>query len=122
MNHQFRLIIISVTGLLLGGCFFSRNTADCRSVQEYQESVAVNPVVVPPTLSAPDQSSKLVIPKEPLPTRPLAETAACLARPPDYFRKATSADVEEKGATVPASTPLPEPKSPAGAAPPAPSH
>lgn len=122
MNHQLRRFAVVVAAMLLGGCFFRRDTSDCRSVEEYQASVAVNPVVVPSTLSAPDESAKLVIPKEPLPAQPLADTAACLAKPPDYFRKTGSTDANEKGTAAPLPAPSPATKSPTAPTPPAPGH
>lgn len=122
MDHPIRLIVVVVTVMVLGGCFFRRDTSDCRSTQEYQQSIAVSSVMVPPTLSAPDESTKLVIPPEPRPAQPLADTAACLAKPPDYFRKPTAADAEEKGSVAPAPLPAPAPAAPPAAALPAAGH
>jgi hypothetical protein len=107
-------------GLLVGGCSFWRSETNCKSVQEYQSSADIKPVVIPQGLDPPDASGKLVIPNAPPPTQPLSENAACLAKPPDYFRKATAAgapDAAGKPGTpaqeaAPASRPLSEPPPP----------
>jgi hypothetical protein len=103
-GHRGAIIAMAV---LLGGCFFRHDASDCRSVQEYQQSVGVQPVAVPSGLSVLDKSARLAIPSAPAPAKPLAEAAACLAKPPDYFRKAASADAKETGpsAGVPTSSP-----------------
>ena len=74
----------------LSGCFGGKNPdARCNDVSEYQRSGSVPDVVVPDGLVTPSRESAYLVP----PANPNGEAAlmsrgaACLARPPDYFRK-----------------------------------
>ena len=72
--------------LPLAGCFGSKDLdARCNDVSEYQASRDVAPVVAPPNLKLPAQTSGYGVPPDP---GKAADGAACLARPPRYFRDA----------------------------------
>jgi pilus assembly protein FimV len=81
------LPVVVVVATTLGGCSWGRSAPDCRSVEEYQDSQDLPPVRVPEGLSKPEEPNRLKIPAGPAPQQPLAANAACLPRPPDYFRK-----------------------------------
>lgn len=81
---------------LVAGCFSAKNPdANCNDVSEYQSSTEVPAIVIPKSLSAPTESGSFAVP----PARQAAQSgqpkleqqrvpgAACLARPPDFFRK-----------------------------------
>ena len=122
-KHAIRcrfVIATAAASLVIGGCSLWRKEVSCKSVQEYQSSGGIKPVVVPPDLNAPDASATLVIPNASPPAQPLSDNAACLPKPPDYFRKATAAeaaDAAKKPAApppeaAPSSRPLNEPPPP----------
>jgi uncharacterized lipoprotein len=80
------LLLIAGT---LAACFSSRGPDErCDEVSEYQASRSVPGLVVPDGLSAPGGASTYVVP----PAGNAAAAgeanrgAACLARPPDFFR------------------------------------
>jgi uncharacterized lipoprotein len=114
---QWRRVALLAATLGLGGCFFRHDPTSCRRVQEYQDSSSIKPIAVPPDLSAPDESGKLVIPNGPMPAQPLADTSGCLARPPEYFRKAASPDAREGAKTAPVSGTSPTAPPPRDSAP-----
>ena len=95
MSHRVRcLLMVVVCGSSLAGCSwfgFGSKAPDCKSIEEYQNSANLPPVTVPPDLNRPDEHGGLKIPAGPLPAEPLSDNAACLARPPDYFKKPTPA-------------------------------
>ncbi|MEO8224361.1 MAG: hypothetical protein ABI661_06110 [Gammaproteobacteria bacterium] len=72
--------------LALAGCFSAKDpNARCNDSSEYQEATSVPGITVPDGLAAPSQASSYAI----APASGSADVtgAACLARPPDYFRK-----------------------------------
>jgi uncharacterized lipoprotein len=80
-------------GAGLAGCFGTRNPDDrCADVAEYQGSSEAAPVVAPAGLQLPSQTSGYTVPPAPGPD---PKWAACLSRPPAYFRP-------DPGATPPA--------------------
>jgi uncharacterized lipoprotein len=82
---------------VLAGCFSSKDpNKGCDDVSEYQASRSVPGIVVPEGLSAPSHSSTFVVPPAGATTAggdaPGAASAsqawaACLPRPPDFFRR-----------------------------------
>lgn len=85
----------------LAGCFGGKNVNDaCDEVAEYQSSLDAPGLRVPEGLSAPGQASGYVVP-------PAADAelrgAACLARPPPYFRP--DPGVAPAGAAAPPAAP-----------------
>lgn len=79
------LVLAGLVGGLTG-CFGGKNPdARCNAVSEYQQATSIPLVVAPDGLTAPNRGSGYVVPP------PVADAkvdeAACLARPPDYFRK-----------------------------------
>jgi hypothetical protein len=112
--HGRALALVAVVVLAattLGGCSWGRSAPDCRSVEQYQDSQDLPPVRVPEGLSKPEEPNRLKIPAGPAPQQPLAANAACLPRPPDYFRKtppgAAGAEAPKPLPAVPAATPAP---------------
>jgi uncharacterized lipoprotein len=83
--NSLRALALMVLGGALGGCFFWGEEDPCAKAEEYQSSASLPPLSVPPGLDSPDTAARLEIPEGPEPGEPLAETAACLQRPPDYF-------------------------------------
>jgi uncharacterized lipoprotein len=89
-------LLILVSGAL-AGCFSSKNSNErCDDVSEYQSSRSVPGVVVPDGLSAPSHSSVFVVPPAGAEaaggdlsgdSAAVQPGAACLPRPPDFFRK-----------------------------------
>lgn len=80
------IVALALLGGGLTGCFGGKNPdARCNDVAEYQLATSIPLVVVPDGLSAPNRGTGYVIPL------PAANSdidgVACLARPPDYFRK-----------------------------------
>jgi uncharacterized lipoprotein len=73
----------------LPGCFSSKNPDEhCNDVSEYQGSRSVPGIVVPEGLAEPSRSTAFVVPPAAGDAAELAETgAACLSRPPDFFRR-----------------------------------
>jgi len=68
----------------LAGCFGSRNANDrCDEVAEYQASRDASGLKVPEGLAAPNKASGYVVPPA---SGAELQGAACLARPPPYFR------------------------------------
>jgi uncharacterized lipoprotein len=83
----FGLVVLSCA---LTGCFGGKNPAGrCNEVAEYQLSGSVPDVVVPDGLVAPNRESGYTVPAAG--ANPEVDGAACLARPPEYFRKDPSA-------------------------------
>ncbi len=83
------MVMVAFCGTVLAGCsWFGSKAPECKSIEEYQSSANLPPVTVPPGLNRPDEPGVLKIPAGPLPAEPLSDNAACLARPPDYFKKA----------------------------------
>ncbi len=75
-----------ILGGTLTSCFGGKNSAArCDDVEEYQLAGSVPLVVAPDGLTAPSRGSGYVVP--PPGASPEVEGAACLARPPDYFRQ-----------------------------------
>jgi uncharacterized lipoprotein len=84
-----RLALLGLLGTALAGCFGGKNVDDrCDEVAEYQASRSVPGLQTPEGLVAPNRASGYAVP-------PAAEAelkgAACLARPPPYFRPDPSA-------------------------------
>lgn len=82
-----RLALILVMAMTLGGCFFWSKGDSCESAQEYQSAPTSARLAVPPGLDKPDESAGLKVPEGPAPAEPLAKTAECLQRPPNYSDK-----------------------------------
>jgi uncharacterized lipoprotein len=92
VSHAARAPLVALVALggILTGCFGGKNSdARCDDVSEYQLAGSVPPVVAPDGLAAPSRGSGYVVP--PLEGNPEVDGAACLARPPDYFRKEAAA-------------------------------
>jgi uncharacterized lipoprotein len=75
----------------LASCFSAKDPNEgCDDISEYQASRSVPGIVLPEGLSAPNHSSSFVVPPggamagDPEAPQP---GAACLSRPPDFFRK-----------------------------------
>ncbi len=104
----FRLGAVVLLSALAAGCFSAKNPdANCNDVSEYQSSTEVPAIVIPKSLSAPTESGSFAVPparqvaqsqsgqsksEQPKSEQPKSEQqrvpgAACLARPPDFFRK-----------------------------------
>jgi uncharacterized lipoprotein len=87
------LAALALLPVVLAGCFSAKNPdKDCDDVSEYQSSRSVPNIVVPEGLSTPTQSSTFVVPPAaggdaPGASPELQPGAACLSRPPDFFRK-----------------------------------
>ena len=84
-----RVALLLLSGAL-AGCFGGKNPdARCDDVAEYQLSGSVPDVVVPEGLAVPTAESGYAVPAEAATaeTALLARGAACLERPPDYFRR-----------------------------------
>lgn len=78
------LVLLALVGVSLAGCFGTKNVnAHCDDPAEYQASRTAPGVQAPAGLAAPNRASGYVVP-------PASEAelrgAACLARPPPYFR------------------------------------
>ncbi len=79
------LVLAALVGGLTG-CFGGKNPdARCDDVSEYQLATSLPLVVTPDGLAAPNRGSGYVIPPQVADAQ--VDGAACLARPPDYFRK-----------------------------------
>jgi uncharacterized lipoprotein len=84
------LVALAVLAGALTGCFGGKNSdARCNEVEEYQRAGTVALVVAPDGLTAPDRGSGYTVPAPG--ANPAVDGAACLARPPDYFRKDSAA-------------------------------
>lgn len=84
------LFVLVVLGGALTGCFGGKNPdARCNEVAEYQLSGSVPDVVAPDGLVAPDRESGYLVPAAG--ANPEVDGAACLARPPEYFRQEPAA-------------------------------
>jgi len=91
----FGPLILAACGL--AGCFSSKDPNEgCDDVSEYQASRSVPDIVVPDGLSAPGHSSAFVVPPAtaaaaggdvPGAAPAPQPRAACLPRPPDFFRR-----------------------------------
>ena len=74
----------------LAGCFGGKNLdARCNDVEQYQSAGTVPLVVAPDGLTVPARGSGYAVPAPG--ANPGVDGAACLARPPDYFRKDSAA-------------------------------
>ena len=88
---------VILAAFALAGCFSSKDPNEgCDDVSEYQSSRSVPGIVVPEALSVPSRSSAFVVPPagaeaaggDAPGASPAAQPgAACLPRPPDFFRK-----------------------------------
>ncbi len=79
------MILAALVGGLTG-CFGGKNPdARCDDVSEYQLATSLPLVVTPDGLAAPSRGSGYVIPPQVADAQ--VDGAACLARPPDYFRR-----------------------------------
>lgn len=79
-----RLVLLALLGSALAGCFGSRNADDrCDEPAEYQASLNAPGVQVPEGLVAPSQASGYTVPPA---SGAELRGAACLARPPPFFR------------------------------------
>jgi uncharacterized lipoprotein len=84
-----RLALMASLATLLAGCFGSRNVDDrCDEVSEYQASRSVPGLQTPEGLVAPNRASGYAVPPA---SGAELRGAACLARPPPYFRPDPSA-------------------------------
>ena len=87
------LLAAAVLGVALSGCFSARDPdAHCSDPEEYQTSSSVPDVTAPEGLATPNRTSGYGIPALAAKSgsgeaNPGAGGAACLARPPDFFRK-----------------------------------
>ena len=87
MTGLLRAACATLVGVTLAGCFGGSKSVDdrCNELAEYQESRSGAPLVIPDGLKAPAQVGTYTVPpadsEEPVPG------AACLARPPKYFRE-----------------------------------
>ena len=80
------LVALAVLGCSVTGCFGGKNPdGRCNEVAEYQLSGSVPDLVVPDGLVAPNRESGYSVPAAG--ANPEADGAACLARPPEYFRQ-----------------------------------
>ncbi|MEO8444638.1 MAG: hypothetical protein ABI567_06510 [Gammaproteobacteria bacterium] len=99
-----RLVALSLglsLSLVLAGCFSAKDpNAHCSDISEYQQSTSVPDITIPEGLTAPGQASSYTVP--PAAADQALQGAACLARPPDYFRKDPAA--------APAAAPAPPAK------------
>ena len=82
-----RPALMLVMAMAIGGCFFGKGDESCESVQEYQSAKTAPRLEVPQGVDKPDESAGLKVPEGPVPAEPLAKTAKCLQRPPNYFDK-----------------------------------
>lgn len=83
------LALLALVGSGLVGCFGSKNVNEgCDEVAEYQSSLNAPGIQVPDGLVAPGQASGYLVPPG---TGAELRGAACLARPPPYFRPDPSA-------------------------------
>jgi len=79
-------VVLAVLAGGLTGCFGGKNPdARCDAVSEYQRATSIPLVVAPDGLTVPNRGSSYVIPPQAADAQ--VDGAACLARPPDYFRK-----------------------------------
>ncbi|MBL8200665.1 MAG: hypothetical protein JNK40_06815 [Chromatiales bacterium] len=79
------VVLLVLLSASLAGCFGGSKNVDarCNDVAEYQASRDVPGVQVPEGLVAPNRASVYVVPPA---TEAELRGAACLARPPPYFR------------------------------------
>ena len=86
MSPPAALFVLVVLSGALTGCFGGKNPdARCNDAAEYQLSGSVPDVVAPDGLVAPNRDSGYTVPAAVANAQ--VDGAACLARPPDYFRK-----------------------------------
>jgi uncharacterized lipoprotein len=79
------LVTLVAVSVALPGCFGGKNPdARCNDVEQYRSASTVPLVVAPDGLTAPARGSGYAVP-EPGSSGDV-DGAACLARPPDYFR------------------------------------
>ncbi len=77
-------LLLPVLAVSLAGCFGSKDVNDrCDDVAEYQSSRDASAIQVPEGLAAPSQASGYAVPPA---SGAELRGAACLARPPPYFR------------------------------------
>jgi uncharacterized lipoprotein len=106
-----RALLIAGLCTALGGCFSAKNpNARCDDPSEYQESTGVAGLKVPEGLETPSQASGYAVPPAPAPqgqppAGPAVPGAACLARPPAYFRQDPATAPAAAPATPPAAVP-----------------
>ena len=80
-----KLLALAILAGAMAGCFGGKNPdARCNEVEQYQSAGTVPLVVAPDGLTAPPRGSGYAIPVPG--ANPQVDGAACLARPPDYFR------------------------------------
>lgn len=102
-------VLVVLMGMALTGCFGGKaSNARCDDVAEYQLARSVPLLVAPDGLLTPSHSSSYTIP--PPGASPEVDGAACLSRPPDYFKT----PVVGPAASPPANplAPLPAPVAP----------
>lgn len=90
MSPRVTVFILVVLSGALSGCFGGKNPdARCKDVAEYQLSDSVPLVVAPDGLVTPNRESGYSVTAAVAKAEAelLARGAACLERPPDYFRK-----------------------------------
>jgi uncharacterized lipoprotein len=86
--RQFAALLALLAGSL-AGCFGSKNVDDrCDDAAEYQASRDASGIRVPEGLAAPNQASGYTVPPA---SGAELRGAACLARPPPYFRPDSAA-------------------------------
>lgn len=96
-----RLVLLVLLAGSLAGCFGGKNVDDgCDEVAEYQSSLDAPGLRLPEGLVAPSQASGYVVPSA---TGAELRGAACLARPPPYFRPDPA--VAPPGAAAPPAAP-----------------
>lgn len=96
-----RLGLVALAAAALAGCFGGKDTKNrCDEPAEYQASTSVPGLTTPEGLAAPARASGYTLPPA---TGAELRGAACLARPPPYFRP--EAPAAPAGATPPANAP-----------------
>lgn len=83
--RRLPLILVSLLASALAGCFGGAKNVDerCNDVAEYQASRTAPGVQVPEGLAAPGKGTTYAVPPD---AGADVKGAACLARPPPYFR------------------------------------
>ena len=83
-----RVFLLVMLAAAASSCAFWRDDENpCESSEEYQQAHVAADIQVPAGLAAPESAGRLAIPAGPVAEKPLADNAACLQRPPNYFDK-----------------------------------